>query len=175
MTILLGLLVGVPAPGASQQSKPPAPFKSVYGKLQSVDRSRNGVVMISDSGERLAWQFEPPVIGELLRFKPGDPMIVIYRQTSPNEKRVTALAFPGSATTPVYVNMTGERVVLRSGPKVGGACGQAEGASVRESEIPVGGLAETGEECWCCAAAGDACNPGNETGLGRAFLVRCFK
>lgn len=177
VSILLGVLVGgtVPRESAHAQSKPAAPFKSVYGKLQSVEKSSNGVVMKSDSGERLAWRFKPLVIAEMARFKPGDPMIVIYRQVAPNEKRVTAVAFPGSATTPIYVNMTGERVVLRSGPKVDGACSQPDADSVRESAIPVGGLAETTEACWCCASAGETCNPGNETGLGRALLVQCFK
>jgi hypothetical protein len=102
-------------------------------------------------------------------------MIVIYRQVSPNEKRVTALAFPGAASTPIYVNTTGARVVVRSSPAVDGACGQPGAGPVSESTIPSGGLAEVLEACWCCAAPGEPCTPGNKSGLGRALLVQCFK
>ena len=42
--------------------------------------------MRSDEGKRLAWQFDKRVIVEMQKFKPGDPMIVIYRQISANEK-----------------------------------------------------------------------------------------
>ncbi len=94
-TLLLGLFAGASAPraGAQAPAEPPRPHKSVYGKLASVDKSRSGIVMKSASGERLSWQFDAAVIAEASRFKPGDPMIVIYRQVAPNEKRVTALAF----------------------------------------------------------------------------------
>lgn len=149
--------------------------KSVYGKLQGVDTAQNSVVMKSDAGERLAWRFEPAVIAEAARFKSGDPIIVIYRQISPSEKRVTAVAFPGAATTPVYVNMTGLRVVLRSAPAVGGVCGRPDAGPISESTIPAGGRAESMEPCWCCAPSGVACTPGNKTGLGKALLVRCFQ
>ena len=154
---------------------PAGPFKSVYGKLQSVDKAGNRVVMTSDAGERFAWQFRADVITEAARFKPGAPMIVIYRQLASNEKRVTALAFPGSASTPTYVNLTGDRVVLRSAPAVGEECGRADAGPVTESTVPSGGLAEVMEACWCCAPTGEACTPGNRSGLGRAFLVQCFK
>jgi hypothetical protein len=177
VAVLLGLVAGVPASRAAGQGQagPPAPHKSVYGKLQSVDKSQNGVLMISDSGERLAWRFEPAVIAEAARFKSGDPMIVIYRQTTSTDKKVTAVAFPGSASTPLYVNLTGDRVVLRSGPMVNGVCGPGDEANVKESTIPVGGLAEATDACWCCASPGESCAPGNKTGLGRALLVRCFE
>lgn len=177
--VLLGIVLGAPAPRAATQAAAPAdtprPHKSVYGKLASVDKTRNGVVMKSDAGERLAWRFDAAVIAELARFKPGDPMIVIYRQIAPNEKRVTAVAFPGSASTPIYVNMTGSRVVVRSSAAVGGECDQASGGPVSEATIPSGGIAEVLEGCWCCAAAGETCRPGNKSGLGRALLVSCFK
>ena len=102
LAILLTLIVGAPPPRAAAQAEagPPAPKKSVYGKLQSVDKSLNGVIMMSDSGDRLAWRFEPAVIAEVARFKPGDPMIVIYRQITPNEKRVTAVASPAPPQSP---------------------------------------------------------------------------
>jgi hypothetical protein len=177
VAILLGLSLAAPSPRAAAQApaEAPRPHKSVYGKLASVDKSRNGIVMKSDAGERLAWRFDAAVIAEAARFKPGDAMIVIYRQIAPNEKRVTALAFPGAASTPIYVNTTGSRVVVRSGPAVDGACGQPNAGPISEATIPSGGLAEVLEACWCCAVPGESCTPGNKSGLGRALLVQCFK
>ncbi len=176
-TALLAVLAGASAAHAAAPASPdPAvPHKSVYGKLVSVDKAQNGVVMKSDAGESLGWHFDAPVIAQAARFKPGDPMIVIYRQTSPNEKRVTALAFPGSAATPIYVNMTGARIVVRSSPAVDGACGRPGAGPVNEVTIPSSGVAEVLEACWCCAAPGEACVPGNKSGQGRALLVQCFK
>jgi len=159
---------------APNQAPAPAPTKSVYGKLLSVDKTLGNVLMTEDGGAQLAWHFDAAVIAEAARFKPGDPLIVIYRQTTPKEKRVTAMAFPGTAKTPIYVNMTGDRVVIRSSGGVGGACNQSSGA-VSESVIPRGGLAEVMDACWCCAPAGETCTPGNKSGLGRALLVQCFK
>jgi len=179
VAFLLGLFAGASAPRADAQAPAPADapraHKSVYGKLASIDKTRNGIVMKSDAGERLSWRFDPAVIAEAARFKPGDPMIVIYRQIAPNQKRVTALAFPGSATTPLYVNTTGSRVVVRSSPAVNGECGGPSAGSVSESTIPSGGVAEVLEACWCCAVPGESCNPGNKSGLGRALLVQCFE
>jgi hypothetical protein len=177
VAVLLGLLVGPPASRAAAPAPAdaPRPHKSVYGKLDHVDASRNSVVMKSDAGERLVWRFDAAVIAETARFKPGDAMIVIYRQVSPSEKRVTALAFPGAASTPIYVNTTGSRIVVRSSAAVDGACGQPNSGPVSESTVPSGGMAEVVEACWCCAAPGESCTPGNKSGLGRALLVQCFK
>jgi len=160
------------APAASK----PAPTKSVYGKLLSVDKALNNVLMTEDGGAQLAWRFDAAVIAEAARFKPGDPLIVIYRQTGPGpkDKRVTAIAFPGSARSPIYVNMTGDRVALRSAAGVGGKCNATTGP-VSESVIPAGGLAEVLDACWCCAPVGEACTPGTRSGQGRAFLAQCFK
>jgi len=163
-----------PAAPAVAASPAAAPTKSVYGKLLSVDSSLNNVLMTEDGGTKLAWHFEAPVIAEAARFKPGDPLIVIYRQTAPKQKRVTAIAFPGSAKTPIYLNMTSDRVVLRSSAGVNGSCSQTSGP-VSESTIPSRGLAEVMDECWCCAPQGETCTPGNKSGLGRALLVQCFK
>lgn len=159
---------------AAGQDVPGRPHKSVYGKLQSVDVARKSVVMVSDTGERLAWRFDAKVIAEAAKFKAGDPLIVIYRQVTSNEKRVTALAFPGSASTPVYVNMTDARVTLRSAPFVAGACGDPSASPVTESTIAAGGIGEAMEACWCCAPSGESCTPGTKSGQGRAFLVRCY-
>jgi len=140
-----------------------------------VDKGEGGVIMKSDAGERLAWRFSPAVIAEVAKLAPGAPMIVIYRQISSNEKRVTAVAFPGTASTPTYVNLTGYRVVLRSAPAVADACGRTDARPVSESTIPAGGRAEVMDACWCCAPAGKACTPGNKSGQGQAFLERCFE
>jgi hypothetical protein len=165
------------SPSAGAQAPDPAalPVKSVRGKLERVDKSRNAIVMKSNTGERFTWQFDPAVIAEATRFKAGTDLVVIYRQLRPTEKSVTALAFPGTGSAPIYVNMTGSRVVLRSGPAVNGDCDQAGAGPVDESTIPDGGLAEIPEGCWCCAPSGETCTPANKTGLGRAFLLRCFK
>jgi hypothetical protein len=188
--LVLALLVGVPGPPAAAQSPaapaasaapaaptPPdsgRPHKSVYGTLSSVEPSLNGIVMKTSEGKRLAWRFDRRVVEAAAQFKPGDPMIVIYRQITPSEKRVTAVAFPGSASSPIYVNTTGSRVLVRSTAAVDGACG-AEGGPVAESLIPDGGVAEVLEACWCCAVPGESCTPGNKSGQGRALLVNCFK
>lgn len=165
-----------PSASAESQDAETRTHKSAYGKLESIIASRNGVIMKTDAGERLAWKFDASVIAELAKFKPGDPMIVIYRQISPSDKRVTAVAFPGTAKTPTYINMTGWKVALRSSPMVGGVCSQAPGAApVSESIIPADGRAEVLEACWCCAPSGETCTPSNKSGLGQAFLVKCFQ
>lgn len=169
------LLCGPPPRASAQAPAPtPAPTKSVRGKLLSVDTALNTVLMTETNGAQMAWHFDAPIVSEAARFKPGDPVIVIYRQTSPKEKRVTALAFPGSARAPIYVNLTGERVVLRSAAGVGGACDETSGP-VSESTIPAGGLAEVMDGCWCCAPAGASCTPRTKSGQGRAFLAQCFR
>jgi hypothetical protein len=177
LLVALALALGAPTPrtGAQAPAEAPRTFKSVYGKLQSVDKSLNGVVMKSDAGERLAWRFDKAVIAEAANFKPGDPMIVIYRQLTSTEKRVTALAFPGTATTPTYLNTTGSRVVIYGGPLVGGACGLTNPGPFQAYTIPSGGMAEVTEGCWCCALHGETCVPGNRSGAGKALLVQCFK
>jgi hypothetical protein len=164
------LLLAAPASAQDQER----PHKSVYGTLEHVDRGQNSVVMQSDAGERRAWRFDAKVIAEAARFKPGDAMIVIYRQVSPSEKRVTALAFPGAAKTPTYVNMTGASVAFQSAPAAAGACGRLDVGPLSASTIPIGGRAESLEACWCCAPAGGHCAPGNRSGVGLAFLVGCF-
>ena len=178
----LALLLTLPAAAAAP---PPVPAKadaapkaeapvrkSVYGKLEKIDENHKALIMSSDDGNRLAWRVEALVLERLREVKPGVPMIVIYRQTQPNEKIVTAVAFPGAADNPTYVNTTGARVILHSGPAVDGACERAE--PVHQVPIIEGGQAETADACWCCAPADEACHPSTKTGLGRAFLVRCF-
>ena len=171
--LLLAVFTSASAPLAAAQDPTPRAHKSVYGKLESFDKDY--VIMRSDDGKRLAWRFEAAVIAEAAQFEPGHPLIVIYRQTRPNEKTVTAIAFPGAAETPIYRNMTGSRIVFRSGPMVDGACGKIATEPVKESTIPALGQAEISDACWCCALAGETCTPANKSGLGQAFLVKCFK
>jgi len=122
------LLLGGATARVSAQAPSSAPTKSVYGTLLNVDSTLNNLLMKEDAGATLAWHFEAPVIAEAARFKPGDPLIVIYRQTSPKQKRVTAIAFPGTAKSPIYLNLTGDRVVIRSAAGVAGSCDQTSGA-----------------------------------------------
>ena len=173
--LLFALVAMVPRSWAETTASPPRPHKSVYGTLESVDPTLNRLVMKSNSGEKLAWSFEPAVIAEVARFKPGVSLIVIYRPINANEKRVTAVAFPGSAATALYLNMTDSRVVLRTAPDVGGACGKPDAGPVTDSVIPSGGTGEAMEACWCCTAAGKSCRPENKTGKGKALLVGCFE
>ncbi len=53
---------------------------------------------------------------------------------------MTAVAFPGTAQTALYMNVTGERVLLRSAPDVGGVCGQADAGAVTDSMLPPGSM-----------------------------------
>ncbi len=169
----------VPAPSSPAATAAPRdpsrPQKSAYGTLSALDKSLSAAAMKTNDGKRLAWRFPPRVMEEVLKFKVGDPMIVIYRQISDSDKRVTAVAFPGSAATPIYVNTTGSRVIVRSTAMVGGVCSQAEEGKISESTVPADGMAEVQEGCWCCAVQGESCTPSNKSGNGRAFLVTCFK
>jgi hypothetical protein len=165
------------SPGAAQSPAPSAiPSKSVRGTLDKVEVGLRAVAMRTDDGKRLAWKFNAEVIAELARFEKGAPMIVIYRQTSASEKRVTAVAFPGTAEKPTYVNLTGERVSIRSAAAADGVCTQyaTSDFAADETAIPPGGRAEIPEGCWCCALAGERCTPTTRSGKGVAFLERCF-
>jgi hypothetical protein len=154
---------------------PDRPRKSVYGKLQSVEKRLSALVMVTDEGQRMVWKFNKELVADAEQFKPGDRMIVIYRQLGPSTKRVTAVAFPGSASSPTYVNYSGDRVTLRSAPLVDGACPAVAAEPLQEITIPREGTAELPDGCWCCTTAGDACTPANKTGVGRALLVNCFE
>jgi hypothetical protein len=153
----------------------PLVVKSVHGKLDTLDKQRSGIFVVSDDGRRMAWRLEEGVIDRLTGFKKGDPIVVIYRQRGGGDKAVTAVAFPGAAATPVYINTTGRRIEFISGPKVNGVCGEMGDAPLNHTTVPVDGMAEVSDECWCCAPAGEACAPANKTGLGKAFLTQCYK
>ena len=171
VALLLGLCSGASAPA---QGTGTLAFRSVHGKLEMINPSVNGVAIVSDEGQRMAWQFDSRVIERIKGFKKGDPVVVIYRQRGA-EKAVTAIAFPGAAATPIYVNTSGQRVELVSGPMVNGACGQPSESAIKRTTIPTGGRAETPDACWCCAPAGRACVPSNRTGPGQAFLIHCYE
>jgi hypothetical protein len=190
--VVLVLAAGLAATAPAQAPAPapaPAPAKTpaqanaqrpskiavrtVYGKIEMVNESVRGLAIVADDGQRMAWQLDKKVIDQVKAFKPGDSVIVIYRERGAG-KAVTAIAFPGKAETPLYVNTTGERVELVSGPMVDDACGKAPEASIHRTTIPTGARAETQDACWCCAPAGQACVPSNRTGLGQAFLIHCY-
>lgn len=168
-----------PAPPPGSAAAPAAApakvaVRTVYGKLEMVNESIRGLAIVADDGQRMAWQLDQKVVDQVKAFKPGDAVIVIYRERGAG-KAVTAIAFPGKAETPMYVNTTGERAELVSGPMVDGACGKAPEAAIHRTTIPTGARAETQDACWCCAPAGQACVPANRTGLGQAFLVHCYE
>jgi hypothetical protein len=169
--VLVALCSGGPA---TAQGTGALASRSVHGKLVMINESVSGVAVESDDGQRMAWQFDKKVIEQIKGFKPGAPVVVIYRLRGA-DKAVTAIAFPGAAATPVYFNTSGQRVDLVSGPMVNGACGQAADAGVTRTTIPSGGRAEALEACWCCAPAGQACAPANKTGAGQAFLIHCYE
>ena len=116
----------LPPPRAAGQGAIAVPLvvKSVHGKLDTLDKQRGGIVVVSDEGRRMAWRLEKAVIDRLTGFKKGDPIVVIYRQRGAGAMAVTAVAFPGAAAAPVYVNTTGRRVEFISGPKVNDKCGE---------------------------------------------------
>jgi hypothetical protein len=176
-----GLLLALGTGEATPQAAPsPAAgagritTQTVHGKLDLVNETLNGIAVVSDDGKRMAWQLDKGVIAQVKQFQKGDPVVVIYRVRG-GGKAVTAIAFPGAAGSPTYVNTSGERVELVSGPMADGACGKPPEGSTHTTTIPIGGRAETQDACWCCAPAGNACVPANKTGLGQAFLVHCYE
>lgn len=175
--LVLALVFGAGAGAAVAQESGDAapPPRSVRGTLVNVNTRNNTVVVKPNEGVNLSWRFEKEVIDEAAKFEAGAPVIVIYRLLSGDIKRVTALAFPGAEKSPIYVNLTGDRVVVKSAPRVNGACDEAGSAGVTETIVPPGGLAEVLEGCWCCAVAGQSCPTTTQSGNGRAYLVQCFE
>lgn len=173
--LCVALLVGlgsVPPRAAAQGAASAAEHKSVRGTLIAVDKTLNALNMKTDDGKQVTWRFEKGVVAELAAFKPGDAVVVIYRQRGA-DKAVTAVAFPGATKMPVYVNTMTERVELYSSAMTDGVC-KATDAPADHNTIPVGGRAEAMGECWCCAPDGQSCTPTNKTGVGKAFLTRCY-
>jgi hypothetical protein len=179
LVLAAALALGSPADRALAQARESTlVFRSIDGTLERVDTGLNGVILQGSDGKRYAWQLRAPVIKEAARFKPGDRMWVIYRQIGPSERAVTALGFPGSEEKPVYINATGERIVLRTGPLANGTCGPAAPDQVKTQEVPTGSTFVEEGDCWCCATKGKSCEPANRShdpnGTGRIILARCF-
>jgi hypothetical protein len=174
-TLGVALLLGaLPAAPAAAQGTAVRAFKTVRGKIEMINPSVNGVAVLSDDGQRMAWQFDKAVIDKIKGFKPGDPVVVILRERG-KDKAVTAIAFPGAAAVATYVNMTGERVQFVSGPLVDGDCDAEAPEPPTVQSLGTGREVETKDACWCCAPAGQACRPANKTGLGLGFLTRCYE
>jgi hypothetical protein len=163
-----------PSALAMQLPNPPLVYKSVSGKIEVIDTSLNGIILRADSGERLAWKFSPRVVQQASGYKPGDPMWVIYRQLSPSERAVTALGFPGTDPKTIYVNATGRRVLLRTGPATDGKCEGSDPANVADLPMPSGRSTVNPGACWCCASSDQTCAPVNHSGAGRIVLTQCF-
>jgi hypothetical protein len=175
--LTLAALASASTTSAQAPSPSPAPAqKSVRGKLRGVDTRLNGIAMDTDDGKPVAWRFNKAVIAEAAKEKIGGPVIVIYRLMGPEDKRVTAIAFPDPTIKPLYVNLTGDRVLLRTAPAAAdGTCTAVDPATVNDSMMPAGGRAEVLDGCWCCAPAAETCLPATRTGAGRAYLDRCFE
>ena len=73
------------------------------------------------------------------------------------------------------VNLTGQRVALVSGPMVNGTCGQPAAEPVHAMNILSGGAGRDLGRLLVLCARGQDCTPANKTGLGRAFLTRCYE
>jgi hypothetical protein len=164
---------GTPLALAEDPPKAPLAYRSVHGTLESVDATSGGVIVTTEEGQRLAWQFDTAVTRKLGPYKKGDPVVVIYRQRG-KDRAVTAIAFPGTGPA-VYVNATGQRIELVGGPFVNGACGEPPKEPVSITAIGIGSLGEVAQACWCCAPDGGMCIPANKTGPGTAFLIHCYE
>lgn len=169
LALLFGAVPDAPAQGTAIRA-----YKTVRGKIEMINPSVNGVAVIADDGQRMAWQFDKAVIDRIKGFKPGDPVVVILRERG-RDKAVTAIAFPGAAPAATYVNMTGERVQFVSGPLVDGDCDAAAPEPPTVQSLGASREVQTKDACWCCAPSGQSCRPANKTGVGLAFLTRCYE
>ncbi len=113
--LLAGLGWPGPSPALAQANTRPMIDESVTGTLEAVDKGLGGIIVRSESGDRLAWRLSRAAVEEAGRYKLGAPVRVHYRQRSPGNRAVTAVSFPGEGAEAVYVNATGDRIVLRTG------------------------------------------------------------
>jgi hypothetical protein len=171
-----GVVLGSAGFLAAQRPTPrPLVTTSIQGTLISVDTKLKGIIIRTESGQKMAWRFRSGVIDEAAKFKPKTPLWVIYREISPGNKAVTAIGFPGVESKPVYENGTAERVILRTGPMVEGKCqGVPQGTQATVLTIAAGASADDTAACWCCAPAEEACEPVNRSGAGRIILSACY-
>ena len=100
VALLLGLLPGAPSPRAAAQDTGALASRTVHGKLEMVNESVRGVAVVSDAGQRMAWQFDEAVIEKLKGFKPGDPVVVIYRAAGRATRRSRRSASPAPRPRP---------------------------------------------------------------------------
>jgi hypothetical protein len=174
--------LGSPADRVAAQPAPNAPlvYQSVEGTIETIDVKLNGIILKGADGKRHAWQLRPSVIQEAARYKPGDWMWVIYRQIGPSETGVTALGFPGLQEKPHYVNATGGRILLRTGPYTEGACRPVAPEQMKGAELRSGTdlVDDEAAPCWCCATSGTQCDLATRShdtrGTGRIVLARCY-
>ena len=136
VAVLLGMLPGLPAPPAAAQGKGALASRTVHGKVEMINESVNGIAVISDDGQRMAWRFDASVIADLAQFKPGDPVPSSSTGSSGARTRGSLRWHSRHGGDSTYINKTGSRVVLRSAPMVNGVCGQPDAGPVSESNIP---------------------------------------
>jgi hypothetical protein len=166
--------------GRLEKGVPAAPlvYQSIDGSIETIDQRLNGIILKGSDGKRHAWKLQAPEIKEAARYKPGDSMWVIYRQVGASERAVTALGFPGTDEKPLYVNATGESVVLRTGPYTDNACRPVAAERMTDQQLRAGSEFADEAPCWCCASRGKQCELANrshdERGTDRIVLARCF-
>jgi hypothetical protein len=180
LLLAVDIALGSPADRATAQPVPNAPIvtQSIEGTIESIDEQLGGIILKGSDGKRHAWRLQAPVLKEAARYKPGDWVWMIYRQLGHSERAVTALGFPGTQEKPVYVNATGDTVVLRTGPYTEGACRALPLEQVTDYDVRPGSEVTDTAPCWCCATRGKQCDLANrsfdEHGTGRIVLARCF-
>lgn len=180
LLVLSAVASCLPASRVAAQPDLNAPLidRSIEGTIVRVDTRLNGIILKGSDGRNHAWQLRAPVIKEATRYKPGDWMWVIYREIAPGSRAVTAIGFPGAEEKPVYVNATGDPVVLRTGPYTEGACRRVEPEQMTEYVMRPGAELVAEAPCWCCASKNNECQLANrshdEHGTGRIVLSRCY-
>jgi hypothetical protein len=183
LTALVALVLASPAAvrgsraAAVQAPGGPLVESTVSGTLVIADPTLNQVVIRTASGEKLDWQLPAAVVAEAGHYKAGDPVTVVYRTVGEAERSLRALKFTGPGSKASYVNATGNHVVLRTGPKVGGQCGSADAPASQVVGYPLipSAVIEDTAGCWCCGPGGTTCRPSN-TVLPRDHIVlaECF-
>jgi hypothetical protein len=180
--VLLSVAVALGSPAgrtaAQQPNAAPLVYQSIEGSIETIDQRLNGIILRGSDGKRHAWKLQAPVIQEAARYKPGDSMWVIYRQIGASERAVTALGFPGTHEKPLYVNATGESVLLTTGPYTDNVCRPVAPERMTDQQLRAGSEFADEAPCWCCATRGKQCELANrshdERGTGRIVLARCF-
>ena len=179
LALAAALVPSAPHRAAAQGANAaPLIFQSIDGTVDTVDPKLNGIILRDAAGKRHAWKLGAPVIAEAARAKVGDRMWVIYRPQGKSQRAVTALGFPGTEEKPLYVNATGDPVVLRTGPATDGVCRTVPSEQMTGHVLRAGATVIDDAPCWCCANRGEECQLANRShddhGTGRIVLARCF-